>query len=108
MKDVNNLTGYWNADKSVGIRNHTAIIGLSPFCSQAVKVISEQVSGTVPMPQMHGRNELGTNLERFNRSMLNITLNPNIASVLVVGYEPKATQRFVDEFKLKSNNLCCF
>ncbi len=102
MEDIDGLTGYWNADNLVGIRNHTAIIGLSPFCSQAVRLISEQVFGTIPMAQMHGRNELGLNLERFNRSMLNVTLNPNVASLLVVGYEPKTTQRFVNEFKLKS------
>jgi altronate dehydratase large subunit len=102
MENINDLTGYWNEDNLVGIRNHTAVIGLSAFCSQAVRLISEQVSGTIPMPQMHGRNELGLNLERFNKSMLNITLNPNISSVFVVGYEPKTTQRFVREFKLKS------
>lgn len=96
------LCGYWNEDKLVGIRNHVAILGLSPFCSQAVKLISDEIAGTIPLPQLHGRNELGENLERFNNSMLNLALNPNIHSLLVVGYEPKTTLNFLNEFKRKS------
>jgi len=102
MEKNDQITGYWNADNLPGIRNHVAILGLSPFCSQAVKHISEQVAGTVPLPQLHGRNELGENLHKFNTAMMNLSLNPNINALLVVGYEPKATKTFIEDFKRRS------
>ena len=96
------LKGYYNDDNRAALRNHVAVIGLSPFCSRVVLMISEQVHGTVPLAQNHGRNEIGTNLKRFENSMLNIALNPNISSVLLVGYEPRTTEKYIESFRKRS------
>lgn len=99
----NELSGYWNADRKVGIRKHVALVGLSPFSTRTTYLISETVQGTVPLAQPHGRNEMGQNAEMFMSSMTKIGTNPNVNSVLVVGYEPKGTDNFVRLFKSISN-----
>jgi altronate dehydratase len=99
---MNQPSIFRNADGTFGVRKHVAVLSLSSFCNRATSLISEIVRGTVPLTHPHGRNEIGLNKERFWSSLLGIALNPNVYSVLVVGYEPKSTADFIRSFKAES------
>lgn len=90
------LTGYWDGDNRAGIRTHVVVLALSAFCNTATQLISQAVRGTLPLIHPHGRNEIGVYKTRLDRSLRGVVLNPNVHSALVVGYEPKSTQAFVD------------
>ncbi|MEM0118004.1 MAG: UxaA family hydrolase [Conexivisphaerales archaeon] len=93
------LTAYWNEDKKAGIRRRVAVVSLSSFCNEAVDMICQQVRGATPLTHAFGRNEIGINKKRLESSLLKTPLNPNVMSVLVVGYEPKSTEEYVRQFK---------
>ena len=77
-------------------------MSLNSFCNSATKAISEMVSGCIPVTHPHGRNEVGLNKERLDRALLGTTLNPNIYNILLVGYEPKSTETFLNNFRSRS------
>lgn len=97
-----NLSGYWNADKKVGVRAHTLVLALNSFCATAANAIAMNVANCIAVTHPHGRNEVGMNKERLAKALMGTALNPNVFNVLVVGYEPKTTEVFVEEFKKKS------
>lgn len=94
---VERLRLYRNPDGSVGVRRHVVVLGLNAFCATAARRVGEMVPGTTVVVHPHGRNEVGTNRERLERSLRGIVGNGNVHSVLVVGYERQTTERFVDE-----------
>ena len=96
------VNGYWNSDKQAAPRNHTLILSLNSFCNNAARSIHNIVSPTVLISHPHGRNEIGINKERLWKSLLGNALNPNVFSVLVVGYEEKTTGAFVEELRKRS------
>ncbi|MEM4090355.1 MAG: UxaA family hydrolase [Thermoplasmatales archaeon] len=96
------VKGYWNPDKKAASRNHTLILSLNSFCNNAARSIHNLVSPTVLISHPHGRNEIGINKDRLWKSLLGNALNPNVFSVLVVGYEEKTTGAFVEELKRRS------
>lgn len=93
---------YRNPDGSVGVRRHVVVLGLNAFCATAARVVGEMVKGVTVMVHPHGRNEIGENRRRLERSLRGIVENGNVHSVLVVGYERETTERFVDEVKART------
>ena len=96
------VNGYWNPDKKAAARNHTLILSLNSFSNKAARSIHNIVPHTVLITHPHGRNEIGINKERLWKSLLGNALNPNVFSLLVVGYEEKTTATFVEELKKRS------
>lgn len=99
---MNGLMGYWTEDKKAGVRAQVAVLSLNAFCNETVTMIADSIEGVTPLTHAFGRNEIGLNKARLDSSLLKTTLNPNVHSVLVVGYEPKSTQEYVAAFKTKS------
>lgn len=89
------LLAYRDKNAKVGIRKHVVVLSLSSFCNTATNLICHAVRGTVPLTHSHGRNEIGVFRERLDRSLLGAAINPNVHAVLVVGYEEKTTNEFV-------------
>jgi altronate dehydratase large subunit len=92
------LTGY-KGDGLPGIRNHVVVLSLNSFCNRAVELITQSVRGTIPLVHPFGRNEIGIYRERFERSIEGVVLHPNVHSLLLVGYEPRSTQVFLQTVK---------
>jgi altronate dehydratase large subunit len=92
------LTGY-KGDGLPGIRNHVVVLSLNSFCNRAVELITQSVRGTIPLVHPFGRNEIGIYRERFERSIEGVALHPNVHSLLLVGYEPRSTQVFLQTVK---------
>ncbi|MEM3804328.1 MAG: UxaA family hydrolase [Conexivisphaerales archaeon] len=96
------LQGYWNDDGKAAVRKYVVALSLSSFCNEAVERICDSIAGITPLTHAFGRNEIGLNKQRLDSSLLKTPLNPNVDSVLVVGYEPKSTNEYIAQFKRRS------
>ncbi|MDR7417909.1 MAG: UxaA family hydrolase [Armatimonadota bacterium] len=90
------LTGYRRRNGAVGVRNHVAIIPLDDLSNAAAEGVARLIAGTLPLPHAYGRLQFGEDLELFFRTMIGNGANANIAAAVVIGIEPKWTQRLAD------------
>ena len=78
--------GYRRRDGTIGVRNHVLIFPTSASaCTVAVK-ISRELPGTVCVTHPHGFGHLGEEREHMIRAMIGFCGNPNVAAVLLVGF----------------------
>lgn len=81
----NTINGYIRKDGTVGVRNHVLIIP-SVLCAKKVaERIAYSTSGCVVASHNQGCAQLGDDYYQTRRTILNSALNPNVASVLIVG-----------------------
>jgi (2R)-sulfolactate sulfo-lyase subunit beta len=90
------LTGYRRKNGAVGVRNHVAIIPLDDLSNAATEGVARLIPGTLPLPHHYGRLQFGEDLDLFFRTMIGNGANPNIAAAVVIGIEPRWTQRLAD------------
>lgn len=100
---MSGLSGYRRGGGDVGIRNHVVVLSLSAFCNRATDLIARTVRGTIGLTHPYGRNEIGLQRERLDRSLEGFALNGNVYGVLVVGYEPTSTERFIESIRDKTS-----
>ena len=80
-----NIKGYLRNDGKVGIRNHVLIIP-SVLCSKKVaEKIAYSTPGCVVASHNQGCAQLCDDYYQTRRTILNTSLNPNVASVLIIG-----------------------
>ncbi|MDI6773540.1 MAG: UxaA family hydrolase [bacterium] len=90
------LTGYRRQNGAAGIRNHVVILPLDDLSNAAAEGAARLIPGALPLPHAYGRLQFGEDLDLFFRTMIGTGENPNVAAVVVVGIEPKWTQRLSD------------
>lgn len=90
------LSGYRRGNGTAGIRNHVVILPLDDLSNAAAEGAARLIPGTLPLPHAYGRLQFGEDLDLFFRTMIGTGANPNVAAVVVVGIEPKWTQRLAD------------
>ncbi len=90
------LTGYRRPNGAVGVRNYVAVIPLDDLSNTAAEGVGRLIPGALVLPHAYGRLQFGEDLDLFFRTMIGIGANPNVASAVVVGIEPKWTQRLAD------------
>ena len=90
------LLGYRRANGRVGIRNHVLILPVDDISNAAAEGVSALIQGTLALPHPYGRLQFGEDLELTFRTLAGMGRNPNVAAVIVIGIEPKWTQRIVD------------
>ncbi|MCI1859550.1 MAG: UxaA family hydrolase [Sporolactobacillus sp.] len=93
------LFGYRRENGRVGIRNHVVIISVDDISNAAVEAVEKIVPGTLAVPHAYGRLQYGPDLELFFRTIIGNGSNPNVAAVIVIGIEPKWTERIVEGIK---------
>jgi len=93
------LTGYKRADGRYGIRNHVIILPVDDISNAAAEGVAALIKGTMALPHAYGRLQFGEDLELTFRTLAGIGRNPNIAAAVVIGIEPKWTDRIVKEIK---------
>jgi (2R)-sulfolactate sulfo-lyase subunit beta len=89
--------GYRRENNRVGIRNHVIILPVDDISNACAEAVANNIKGTVAIPHSYGRLQFGADLELFFRTIIGTGKNPNVAAVVVIGIEPKWTQRVVDE-----------
>jgi (2R)-sulfolactate sulfo-lyase subunit beta len=90
------LTGYRRTNGAVGVRNHVAVIPLDDLSNAAAEGVARLIPGTLPLPHAYGRLQFGADLDLFFRTMIGTGANANVAAAVVIGIEPKWTQRLAD------------
>src|SRR3954468_15941527 len=93
------LTGYKRADGRFGIRNHVLILPVDDISNSAAEGVAHLIRGTMALPHAYGRLQFGEDLELTFRTLAGTGCNPNLAAVVVIGIEPKWTERIVSEIR---------
>lgn len=91
------LTGYRRADGRFGIRNHVIILPVDDISNTAAEGVASLIKGTMALPHAYGRLQFGEDLELTFRTLAGTGRNPNVAAAIVIGIEPKWTERVVSE-----------
>jgi (2R)-sulfolactate sulfo-lyase subunit beta len=91
------LTGYRRPDGRFGVRNHVLIIPVDDLSNAAAEAVAHNVKGTMALPHPYGRLQFGADLELTFRTLAGQGRNPNCAAAVVIGIEPKWTDRVVQE-----------
>jgi (2R)-sulfolactate sulfo-lyase subunit beta len=93
------LTGYRRPDGRYGVRNHVIILPVDDISNAAVEGVASLIKGTMALPHAYGRLQFGEDLELTFRTLAGIGRNPNIAAAVVIGIEPKWTERIAKEIR---------
>ena len=88
--------GYRRENGRVGIRNHVVILSLDDISNACVESVGNNIKGTLAIPHSYGRLQFGEDLELTFRTLIGTGSNPNVAAVVIIGIEPKWTQKIVD------------
>jgi (2R)-sulfolactate sulfo-lyase subunit beta len=91
------LTGYRRPDGRVGVRNHVLIIPVDDLSNAAAEAVAHNIKGTMALPHPYGRLQFGADLDLTFRTLAGQGRNPNCAAAVVIGIEPKWTDRIVQE-----------
>ncbi|KKI90478.1 D-galactarate dehydratase [Bacillus sp. SA1-12] len=93
------LWGYRRENGKIGVRNHVVIMPVDDISNAAAEAVGRIVPGTLPIPHAYGRLQYGPDLELFFKTIIGNCSNPNVAAVIVIGIEPKWTERIVEGIK---------
>ena len=91
------LTGYRRPDGRFGVRNHVLIIPVDDLSNAAAEAVAHNIKGTLALPHPYGRLQFGDDLDLTFRTLAGQGRNPNCAAAIVIGIEPKWTDRIVQE-----------
>src|SRR5439155_26592983 len=91
------LTGFRRPDGRYGVRNHVIVLPVDDISNAAAEALASLIRGTMALPHAYGRLQFGEDLELTFRSLAGVGRNPNIAAAVVIGIEPKWTDRIVKE-----------
>jgi len=89
--------GYKRENGRVGVRNHVVILPVDDISNACAEAIGNNIKGTMAIPHSYGRLQFGKDLELFFKTIIGTGKNPNVATVIVVGIEPKWTKKVVDD-----------
>jgi (2R)-sulfolactate sulfo-lyase subunit beta len=93
------LTGFRRPNGKYGVRNHVIILPVDDISNAAAEGVASLIKGTMALPHAYGRLQFGEDLELTFRTLSGIGCNANIAAAVVIGIEPKWTDRIVKEIK---------
>ena len=87
------LTGYRRPNGTMGIRNHVIILPVDDLSNAAAEAVAKVIPGTLALPHGFGRLQFGEDLDLTFRTLIGTGRNANVAAVIVIGIEPKWTER---------------
>jgi (2R)-sulfolactate sulfo-lyase subunit beta len=91
------FTGYRRPDGRFGVRNYVLIIPVDDLSNAAAEAVAMNIRGARALPHPYGRLQFGEDLELTFRTLAGQGRNPNCAAAVVIGIEPKWTDRIVKE-----------
>lgn len=97
--------GYKRSDGKVGVRNHVLILPASVCASDAARMISSQVKGTVTFNNQNGCSQVPSDQQYTMDMMAGYAANPNIYATVVIslGCENCQMDLVVDEIAKRTN-----
>ena len=88
--------GYRRETGRVGVRNHVIILPLDDLSNAACEAVANNIKGTMAIPHPYGRLQFGADMDLHFSTLIGAGSNPNVAAVVVIGIEPKWTNRVVE------------
>src|SRR5262249_60015833 len=87
------LTGYPRENGRKGIRNLVAVMAAADNVNPLARHLAARNPEVVCLPASYGRGQMGRDFEVSLRAMAGLAAHPNIASCLVVSFEPESSER---------------
>lgn len=87
------LTGYPRRNGRKGIRNLVAVLAAADNVNPLVRQLAARNPGVLCLPASYGRGQMGRDFEVSLRAMAGLAAHPNVASCLVVSFEPESSER---------------
>jgi len=85
------ILAYRRPDGRVGVRNYVLLLTVDDISNSVIEAVEKAVAGTLAISHPYGRLQFGEDLRLLFRTLIGTGSNPNVASVIVVGVEPKWT-----------------
>jgi altronate dehydratase large subunit len=90
---IEGLTGFPRENGRKGIRNFVAVLAAADNVNPLARHLAARNSGVVCLPASYGRGQMGRDFEVSLRAMAGLAAHPNVASCLVVSFEPESGER---------------
>lgn len=87
------LTGYRRENGRKGIRNLVAVLAAADNVNPLARHLAARNPGVVCLPASYGRGQMGRDFQVSLRAMAGLAAHPNVASCLVVSFEPESSER---------------
>ncbi len=91
--------GYLRPDGQVGVRNAVGVLSLMDNSNPIVRQIADLVQGTIPITTLFVRGQYGRDLQITYDTLVGQALNPNLASIVLIGLEPKGTALIAERIR---------
>lgn len=79
------INAYKRVDGKYGIRNKVIILSTVGCANETAKLISSQVKDTVCITNSKGCGQIGKGIEIMRRTLIGLSLNPNVYGTIIVG-----------------------
>ncbi|WP_046869168.1 UxaA family hydrolase [Microvirga massiliensis] len=100
-------TGFEREDGRKGVRNFVAVMAAADNVNPLARQLAAAVPGVVCLPASYGRGQLGADFELALRAMAGLAAHPNVASCLVVSFEPESGQRIASRVASLGRSVNC-
>ena len=100
--------GYRRENGTMGIRNHVIILPLDDLSNAAAEAVAKVIPGTLALPHAYGRLQFGDDLALTFQTLIGTGKNANVAAVVVIGIEPKWTQKVADGIAATGKPVAAF
>lgn len=87
------LSGYRRQNGRVGVRNHVLVLPVDDLSNSAAEGVARLINGSRALPHPYGRLQFGEDLELTFKTLSGTGANANVYGVIVIGIEPKWTER---------------
>ena len=78
------------------MRNYVVVIPVDDISNAAAEGVSYLIRDVMALPHPYGRLQFGEDLELTFDTLIGHGRNPNVAAAVVIGIEPKWTNRIVE------------
>lgn len=99
------IKAYKRPDGKYGIRNKVLILPSVGCANETARLISQQVNGSISINNRKGCGQIGTGIEIMRRTLIGLSVNPNIYGTILVGLGCETTKPYelCEEIKKISN-----
>jgi len=102
------LTGYRRTNGRVGVRNHVLVLPVDDLSNSAAEGVARLINGARALPHPYGRLQFGPDLELTFKTLSGTGANANVYGVIVIGIEPKWTERVAEGIAKPGSRWRCF
>jgi altronate dehydratase large subunit len=88
------INAYKRPDGKYGIRNKVLILPTVGCSNETARLIAQQVNGTVSITNRKGCGQIGTGIQIMRRTLVGLSVNPNIYGTIIVGLGCETTQPY--------------